>query len=108
VLTTETTELSGSVVDAEQRVVPDASIIVFAEDARRIWRRARWVRPDLTGAFAITGLPPGDYLAVALADVDETRWYAPDYLDALRRQATRVTLAGGVKTTIVLPWSAVR
>ncbi len=108
VLTDQYTELSGTVLDDREQPVAAVSVIVFAEDRRQLSRRAQWVRPDTTGHFVIRGLPPGDYLAVAAAEVDDIRWQTAEYLEPLRSQATLVRLTPGVNATIQLTWSPPR
>ena len=58
------------------------------------------------GTFAIVGLPPGDYLALAITAApgltDGDDWQDPDYLDAHAARATRVTLAEGSQASIAL------
>jgi hypothetical protein len=65
-------------------------------------RRARWLRPDQNGRFILSGLPAGDYLAIAVAEVDDTVWSTAAYLDRFRAAATPITLAGGERTSIAL------
>ena len=101
-LTDKLTELSGTVVDRQQRATTDCSVIVFAENRTFLPGRARWVRPDHTGRFVIEALPAGDYLAVAAADVDDLEWATVEYLDRLRSSAARVTIADAEKKTNAL------
>jgi len=101
VLTDRTAELNGMVRDAAGEAVT-TSVLIFADDRRQLPGRARWVKPDHLGRFAVSGLPPGNYL-VALADeVDDLRWSTNEYLDQFRSQATRVTLADAEKKSIAL------
>jgi hypothetical protein len=104
-VTDNAAELSGVVLDANGAPAIGASVLVFAEDRRQLPRRARWEKPDLQGRFVITGLPAGSYLVALAADVDDTRWSTPEYLDAFRAQATRVTLADAEKKSIALQWN---
>jgi hypothetical protein len=53
------------------------------------------VRPDQQGRYEIKGLPPGDYLAVALNYVEEGVWNDSEYLESIRRFAQKVTLHDG-------------
>jgi hypothetical protein len=46
----------------------------------------------------------GTYLAAAVADVDDVEWSTLEYLDRLRSNAARVTLADAEKKTITLEW----
>ena len=48
------------------------------------------------------GLPPEDYLVVAIPPVQGTTWQDPEFLALLRGRATAVTLAEGQKQTLDL------
>ena len=98
-------ELSGVVLDATGAPATGMSALLFAEDRRQLPRRAHWEKPDLTGHFVLAGLPAGAYLIALAADVDDTRWSTPEYLDAFRAQATRITLGDAEKKSITLQWS---
>jgi len=103
-LTDKLSELSGTVVDRRQRPRTDCSVIVFAENRAFLPGRTRWVRPDHTGRFVVEGLPAGEYLAVAVADVDDVEWTTVAYLERLRSSASHVTIADAEKRTITLEW----
>ena len=45
------------------------------------------------GRFAISGLRPGRYYALALPEVDDVGWMAPEFLESVTSQATTFTLA---------------
>ena len=105
-LTNRVTEVSGTVRDARGQGASDAAIVLFAEDQSRWGYPSRFVtlvRPNQAGLFSRRGLPPGQYLAVALdflEDGDETN---PELLAQLQSAATRVTLVEGETTPIDLP-----
>src|SRR6185369_8484364 len=71
VLTQQTSELTGTVTDANGHPVSGVSVLVFADDRRRLPGRARWVRPDTLGQFMVEGLPAGEYLVALAEDVDD-------------------------------------
>jgi carboxypeptidase family protein len=98
-------ELSGVVLDASGAPATGMSVLLFAEDRRHLPRRTHWEKPDLQGHFVLAGLPAGAYLVALAADVDDTRWSTPEYLESFRAQATRVTLADAEKKSITLQWS---
>jgi hypothetical protein len=52
--------------------------------------------------FRIQGLPPGNYLAVALPSVQGTEWQDPEFLQQYLGVATRVSLAEGETKTVSL------
>ena len=68
-LTQRATEVSGTVQDARARPVTDFVVVAFMPDSSK-WgfmsRHVRMVRPNQDGRFSIKGLPPDDYLLIAL------------------------------------------
>jgi hypothetical protein len=85
--------------------VPNGTVIVFADDDGK-WGEAssfvRTTRPDQQGRYEIRGLPAGDYLAVALDYVQNGAWNDPQFLESLRRDAQRFTLADGGSQALAL------
>ena len=85
-----------------------ASVIFFPVD------RARWTdygmdpiliaskSADTDGAFALTGLPDGEYFAVAVDGMQHDAWADPKFLEAASAVATRVVLKLGEKKTLDL------
>lgn len=65
-------------------------------------RHVATVRADDRGAFSIEGLPPDDYLAVALDGLDAGDSEDPDFLEALREHATKVSFDYGDSRTLAL------
>jgi hypothetical protein len=83
----------------------DYTVILFAADEQKWTIRSRFVhnaRPAQDGRFTVHGVPPGDYLAVALPYVSGAEWTDPEFLDLLRDRATRVTVAEGESKVIDL------
>jgi len=105
VLTQQTTELAGTVTDANGHPVSSVSVLVFADDRRRLPARAQWVRPDTLGHFTAAGLPAGDYLIALAEDVDDREWATAAYLERYRPQAVRVTLTDRGNAALALRWS---
>ncbi|MGE5360031.1 MAG: MSCRAMM family protein [Bacteroidales bacterium] len=104
VLTDRAAELGGSVTDAADRVPTDYVVIVFPEN-RSLWDSQRLLaaaRPDQNGRYAVRGLPRGSYYAVAVERVMADDPFDADYLERLRREATRVTLLKGESKTVDL------
>src|SRR6185295_12856636 len=99
------TELSGTLQTPAGTPTADYFIIVFARD-RAFWtpstRRSVMARPDSTGKYSIKNLPPGDYLVVAVTDVEYGDWWNPALLERLSPTAAPVTLAEGEKKMIDL------
>jgi hypothetical protein len=108
VLTAQPTIVAGRVT-ASGRARPNALVLIFGAD-RSTWypRSRRFVRTssDRDGAFSVTGLPPGDYYALALTVTPGTPsgddWQDPEYLDAQTSRATRLTLTDGARLSVTL------
>jgi hypothetical protein len=97
-LTNRETTLSGLVNNDRGAAVKDYSVIVFPRD-REKWsdgmRYLRTSRPDQDGRFKVSGLPPGDYYAIALDYVDSGEWTEPEFLERVRSNANEVSLNEG-------------
>jgi uncharacterized protein (DUF2141 family) len=109
VISDRVTELSGTVPAGEGQLESDYTVIAFSADPAD-WRpQSRYIqvgRPDANSQFRIRGLPPGDYLVVALDDVDNGEWYDPAVLEVARRSAIRLSLSDGDTKTLELPLSS--
>ena len=105
VISDRVTEITGTVPDRDGQLLTDYTVVAFSSDAST-WRpQSRYIqvgRPDANGQFRIRGLPPGDYLIVALDDVESGEWYDPAFLDGARRGAARISLGEGDAKTIEL------
>ncbi|PYR82009.1 MAG: hypothetical protein DMF87_03385 [Acidobacteria bacterium] len=104
-ITSKINVVAGAVTDATGAATSDGSVLIFADDARKWMDDSRFVRsarPDQQGTFQIKGLPPGDYLAVALEYVEDGSWNDPEYLESIRRYAQRVKLGDSGSQTLAL------
>jgi hypothetical protein len=90
-ITDRASEVSGRVQTRRSAPAVDAAVLVFPA-ASQFWmrtnRRMRLARTDAAGRFAIYGLPPGEYLAVASYTVDEGDFGRTAVLEGLRAGAT--------------------
>ena len=106
VLTSQVTELSGSVTDPRGETVRDFTVAVFPEDRALLElpseRYVRWARSDQDGRYRVEGMPPGDYLIVAAEGLEDPRTVGPDAFDGLKAQATPVRLADGERKVLPL------
>lgn len=97
--------VTGTVLDARKQPVLDATVVLFpADDARRTFqsRFIRTARPDQQGTFSITGLPPGDYMAVALQGLEDGQAGDPEFLASIEDLAERVALDDGEAKALAL------
>jgi hypothetical protein len=62
-------------------------------------RRIRMTRPATDGTFIVVGLPAGDYLLAALADLEPGEWNDPTLLAQLAASSLGVTLRERATTT---------
>ena len=104
VLTNKVSRVTGSVSD-DKGPVSDYVVIVFPSDPTKWGDRSRFIttgRPTQQGRFAITGLPPEEYLAIAIPSVVGFEYFNPEFLQQLRVQATPLNLAEGETKTLDL------
>src|SRR5206468_12061318 len=87
-VTKRITSVTGRLVDDKGAPLTDGTVIVFAADSGKWVEDSRFVRsarPDQQGQWRIRGLPPGDYLAVAVESVEDGQWNEPEYLESIQR-----------------------
>jgi protocatechuate 3,4-dioxygenase beta subunit len=105
IVTNRVTDVSGQLADEKGAPLVDGTVLVFADDSSKWSEDSRWVRavrPDQQGGYQIKGLPPGEYLAVALNYVEDGMWNDPEYLDSIRRYAQRLTLGDAAAQSLSL------
>lgn len=106
-LTDRGTEIIGSVRDGRLMQIPGAAVIVMsAHDRQWTPNRTRYLRASTAGSFTITGLPPGEYLIVAIDDALAEGWQDARVLTQLRTLATRIALREAESRTLELRLSA--
>jgi hypothetical protein len=71
-----------------------------AQQATWTPHRTRLTRASTNGLFTITGLPPGDYLIVAVDDAMTEGWQDYRKLSQLRTMGTRITLRANETVTL--------
>jgi hypothetical protein len=102
VLTSQFTEINGTIADERGTPVTEFTLLVFADDEslwRPLSRHIMTTRPDQNGHYQLRGLPPGDYYLAAVDPAEQGEWFEPAYLAAHRSEATRLRLGEGeVKT----------
>ena len=97
-MTTRTSTLGGTLLDAAGRPAPAHTIIVFPDDPTH-WvpgsRRIRATRPSTDGHYAVANLPAGGYRLVAVDDLEDGQWFDPEVLKQLAGAALPLTIGDG-------------
>lgn len=99
-------ELSGQVT-GDGSLETSAVLIFPTESAAWVGygnssRRFANLRADKQGNFKTTGLPVGEYFAIAIPDKMANDWQNPKFLESLTSEATRFRIRDGEKQTISL------
>ena len=104
-----TAGIEGKVVDDRRQPSGEFGVVVFSSDSGRWFSRSPYIKlgsPAQDGTFSVTGLPPGEYLATAIDQIeggaDFGSWQNPDVLATLAPTARRFTLAAGQTATTEL------
>lgn len=103
-LTSNIASVTGQVTDAGSPVA-ECVVLLFAEDATKWAFPSRFMtaaRPDAKGAFTVSGLLPGDYLALAVPPMQGQDWQNPLMLESYRGLATSVSVVEGGKANVAL------
>jgi hypothetical protein len=111
VFTNRSSTVDGGVTDGSGKPVTEYAVVIFPQDAelarRGRNRRMRMARPDQQGRFRAEHLPPGDYLAAAVVEIDMQDGLEPEFLDSLRPSAKPFRLREGDTATLSLTLAAV-
>ena len=95
------TVIAGRVLDAVDAPAPACYVVVFPAD-RALWnehsRRLTVARPSTDGRFVIRDLPPGDYLVLAVGDLEPGSWWTADVLSRFAPAATAVRIGEDGRT----------
>ena len=105
VVSDRVTTVGGQLVDDDGAPLPDGTVLIFARDAARWSTDSRWVRslrPDQQGRYEVLGLPPGEYLAVAVDYVEDGVWNDPAYLESIRHLGQPLLLGEGETRPLAL------
>jgi hypothetical protein len=108
IVTSQITELSGTVADARGDLATSYTLLVFPVDRDRWYPGSRYFRRVGAGSggnFNVRGLPPSDYYVApvtgwrVLKDGDDA-WQDPEFLESVALRATRATLAEGGRVAL--------
>ena len=93
-------QLSGAITNQRGEPAPSYTLILYSAD-ERFWapqsRRIRSTRPATDGQFTFSGVPPGDYKLVALADVEPGAWFDPAFLQQMEGASITIKIGEGEK-----------
>ena len=95
--------LEGTVVDATRRLVPNATVALLPDIARR--SRADLYKSDSTdasGHFRLERIPPGAYVVFAWDDVENGEWQNPEFLRAYEERATPIRIGDAAQASVDL------
>jgi hypothetical protein len=105
ILSQTATTLSGTAQDNAAGPAADYTVVAFSADSGKWGYRTRFVRsarPDQHGRFTLRGLPPDDYIVVALEYVETGQENDPEQLASWNAAGTRVTLGEGEAKVVTL------
>ena len=109
VLTDKISSVSGIVVDRRGNPLSSYSVVLFPPDPSRWHRDSRFLataRSDNAGRFRLDSVPPGTYLAVAVAALPTGSWQDTSVLQQLQSSAETIRLREGQQLTISIRASA--
>jgi hypothetical protein len=102
IFTDKISSVTGAVRDARGNGVGNVSIIAFPSDPRLWMPQSRHIltaRTDAAGTYRLSAVPPGDYLVVAVDDVEPGEWFDPEFLDQIKNDAANVKVGEGEQKT---------
>lgn len=107
-LTRETQQIDGTLLDSSGRPVADCPVVAFSTDHRFWFPQSRHIalrRTDRSGGFLFNlaaALPPGAYYVAAVPDLEPNEQFDPTLLSEVAAQAREVTVASGGSATVHL------
>ena len=105
VLTRQESRLSGQLRGVPGDTKSIVTVVLFAEDERKLGPGSRYVRSVVRRAderYELFALPPGRYLAAAITGYVADQATSPELLKRLRQVATRVDVGEGQSATLDL------
>jgi hypothetical protein len=105
VLSNRLSIVTGSVAADAGSPAKDYVVVVFPDDPNRWGPESRHIgsaQPDQRGQFEVKGLPPGNYLALAVEYLEEGQDRDPEFLQEMRPSATSFALAEGERKALTL------
>jgi hypothetical protein len=99
------TNVTGSVEDVRHRPVSNYAVVLLPAEAMTGAAAQRFTRlllPNQTGGFSVRGLPPGDYVAAAVAPLESGSEWNPAVQKAVRSTGHRFSLSEGQSVSLTL------
>jgi Carboxypeptidase regulatory-like domain len=113
-MTDRPSKVSGTVTDARGAASDTAVVLAFPVDPK-LWsgygaspRNLKTALTSRIGAYTFDHLPPGEYHVIAVDPADADGWQDPARLEALAREAARLTVAADTSRTLDLRLKAIR
>ena len=100
-MTDKQTSLSGTVKNARGDAIKDFVVAIFpaaAKEGTAATRFTRAVRPDQQGRYETKGLPPGDYVAVAVESLEQGGEWDPAFQQQMKPKGKSFSLTDGQST----------
>ena len=104
-VTDRQTNLSGVVKNAAGETVKDYVVAIFPATAREGilgTRFTRTIRPDQQGRYQLRGMPPGDYVAVAVESLEQGGEWDPAFQQQMKPRGKSISLSEGQTATLDL------
>jgi protocatechuate 3,4-dioxygenase beta subunit len=112
VLSRRVSLVAGTITDSRGQPATDATVVVFPADERLWYFRSRFIRaarPDQQGRYEIRALPAyDDYLIAVVQALEDGQAGDPEFLAAIRSNATRLALNDGETKTADVKLAAAR
>jgi hypothetical protein len=98
IFTDRISRVTGAVRKGQGPAAAGITVIAFPSD-ERLWlpqsRQIVTARTDQSGSYRLDAIPPGEYLVIAVDDVEQGEWFDPAFLEQVRDKATRVSVGEG-------------
>jgi protocatechuate 3,4-dioxygenase beta subunit len=97
ILADRTNSVTGRVTDNQARVVPGATVVVFAAARDRWYPASRFIKTAVTGTngtYSLASLPADTYFVAVVAQppAGDRWWQDPAFLESIRASAATITL----------------